>query len=48
MYNQLTKSDIQKMKDMFYSIFSSHKAKKVSHPEAVEKRRKVDKRINSN
>lgn len=35
--------DIQKMKDMFYSIFSSHKAKKISHPEAVEKRRKVDK-----
>ena len=34
--------DIKKMKDMFYSIFSSHKAKKVKHPEAVEKRRKPD------
>lgn len=36
--------DIKKMKDMFYSIFSSHKTKKVSHPEAVEKRRKADKK----
>lgn len=35
--------DIKKMKDMFYSIFSSHKSKKNKHPEAIEKRRKVDK-----
>ena len=34
--------DIKKMKDMFYSIFSSNKNKKTKHPEAVEKRRKVD------
>ena len=36
--------DIKKMKDMFYSIFSSHKSKKVKHPEAVEKRKKSDSR----
>ena len=34
--------DIQKMKNMFYSIFSSNKNKKNKHPEAVEKRRKQD------
>lgn len=38
--------DVDKMKEMFYSIFSSHKPKKVSHPEIVEKRRRNDKSDN--
>lgn len=34
--------DIDKIKSMFYSIFSSKKSKKVKHPEVIEKRRRND------
>ena len=35
--------DVDKMKTMFYNILSTHKSKKVRHPEIVEKRRRIDK-----
>ena len=35
--------DVAKLKNMFYSVFSNNKPKRVKHPEAVEKRRRVDK-----
>ena len=35
--------DVSKMRDMFYSVFSAHKQKKVKHPEVIEKRRRRDK-----
>ncbi|MCD7879708.1 MAG: hypothetical protein LUG16_07240 [Candidatus Gastranaerophilales bacterium] len=35
--------DTEKMKSMFYNVFSSHKPKKVKHPEIIEKRRRNDK-----
>ena len=34
--------DVSKMRDMFYSVFSSNKPKKVKHPEIIEKRRRRD------
>lgn len=34
--------DVSKMRNMFYSVFSSNKPKKVKHPEIIEKRRRKD------
>lgn len=34
--------DVSKMRDMFYSVFSKNKQKKVKHPEIIEKRRRRD------
>ena len=34
--------DVSKMRDMFYSVFSKNKHKKVKHPEIIEKRRRRD------
>ncbi len=38
--------DAEKLKIMFYNIFSSNKQKKIKHPEIVEKRRRNDRNDN--
>ncbi|MBE7704447.1 MAG: hypothetical protein E7Z90_01395 [Cyanobacteria bacterium SIG29] len=38
--------DVEKLKTMFYNVLSAHKPKKIKHPEAIEKRRRVDKAEN--
>ncbi len=35
--------DVDKLKTMFYNVFSAKKAKKTKHPEIIEKRRRNDK-----
>ncbi len=34
--------DVDKLKTMFYSIFSATKSKRLKHPENIEKRRRID------
>ncbi len=38
--------DVDKLKDMFYSVFSKKKPKQVKHPEIIEKRRRNDRADN--
>ncbi len=38
--------DVDKLKDMFYSVFSKKKPKQVKHPEVIEKRRRNDRTDN--
>ena len=48
-YNQALKEkgiDVDKLKEMFYSVFSKKKPKQVKHPEVIEKRRRNDRADN--